>query len=45
MRILKWTTENTQKDVIWNEENRSKIEMIVLDKNTREGHLRLFGYV
>ena len=45
MRILRWTSENTWKDRIWNEEICLKIGVAPIDENMRKNHLRWFDHV
>ena len=45
MRILRWTSENTWKDRIWNEEICLKIGVASIDENMRKNHLRWFDHV
>ena len=45
MRIPRWISGNTQKDIIWNEEIRLKIGVAPINEKMRESHLRWFGYM
>ena len=45
MRMLRWISENTWKDRIWNEEIYLKIGVAPIDENMRKNHLRWFDHV
>lgn len=40
MRIVKWLSEDTQKDMIWNEEIHLKTGVAPIDEKMRDGCLR-----
>ena len=45
LRILRWITGKTQKDMISNEEIRLKIRVAPIDEKMRESCLKWFGHV
>ena len=45
MRMLRWMCGNTQRDMVRNENIRTKIGVASIKEKMRENHLRWFGHV
>ena len=45
MRMLRWISEYTRKNKIWNEEIRLEIGVVPIDEKIIESRLWCFGYV